>query len=100
MLSTVAHVQNEEFKQELRPQPPALPAPARTDNLRLLMMTDDPCVMESPAFLNTIVMVHVGTPANIACSRRDERHRGTAIHGDIDIIPSGTASRWILEDRD
>ncbi len=95
MLSTVPGVQK-----EIRPQPPALPAPARTENLRLLMMTDEAGLVESPAYMNTIVLIHVGTPANIACNRRDERHRGTAIHGDIDIIPSGTPSRWELKDRD
>src|SRR5882724_1537055 len=95
MLSTVPSAQK-----AIKPSPLVLPSPATTGNLRLLMATDEPGVVESPAYLNTIVFIHVGPPADVACSRRDERHRGTAIHGDIDIIPSGTPSRWELKDRD
>ncbi len=98
--NTTRLIPDENVRKEITPQPPALPSPARTENLRLLMMTDEPGVMDSPAYLNTIVLIHVGSPSEIACNRRDERHRGTAIHGDIDVIPSGTPSRWELKDRD
>jgi len=64
------------------------------------MASDEPGVVESPAAASTSVAIHVGPPVDIACSRRDERYRGTAVHGDIDIIPSGTPSRWELKGKD
>jgi len=64
------------------------------------MASDEPGVVESPAASSTSVVIHVGPPADIACIRRDERYRGTAVHGDIDIIPSATPSRWELKDKD
>jgi AraC family transcriptional regulator len=64
------------------------------------MVSDEPGVVESPAASSTSVTIHVGSPADIACSRRGERYRGTAIHGDIDIIPCGTPSRWELKHKD
>src|SRR5882724_11217365 len=91
---------HKDIRKEARPQPPAMHSPARTENLRLLMATDEPGVVDSPAYMNTIVVIHVGSPSDITCSRRDERHHGTSIHGDVDIIPSGTPSRWELKDRD
>jgi AraC family transcriptional regulator len=66
----------------------------------MVVISDEPGLVESPASVNTIVAIHMGPPADITCSRRDERYRGTAIHGDIDIIPSGTPSRWELKDKD
>lgn len=71
-----------------------------TDMIRLRMLIDDPGVAEYPGTAYTAVSVHVGAPVRIGCRRRGESHCGTAIHGDIDVIPAGTASRWELQERD
>jgi len=42
------------------------------------------------------IVVHVGQSTEIACQRGGFMHRGLAVHGDVDIIPQGTASRWEL----
>jgi AraC family transcriptional regulator len=71
-----------------------------TDLLRLLMLTDEPGLAECPSTQDTGVAVHVGAPVHIRCRRRGESHSGTAIHGDIEVIPAGTISRWEYGDRD
>jgi AraC family transcriptional regulator len=63
-------------------------------------MSDPPGVLEDAGFPRTIVIIHMGAPARVECRRGGESHRGTAIHGDIDIIPSGTPTRWELKDKD
>lgn len=71
-----------------------------TDMIRLRMLIDEPGVAEYPGTAYTSVSVHVGAPVRIGCRRRGESHCGTAIHGDIDVIPAETASRWELQERD
>jgi AraC family transcriptional regulator len=41
----------------------------------------------------------VGAAAKVSCRRGAESHTGSAVHGDIDIIPALTASRWELHDQ-
>lgn len=81
------------------PQPPAI-APSPTDNLRVRLLSDAPGVLEVPAQARTVVAIHVGPPSFIACRRGGDSYQGTAIHGDIDIIPAGLPSIWELKDGD
>jgi AraC family transcriptional regulator len=37
--------------------------------------------------------------ARISCRRAGENHSGSAVHGDIDIIPAGISARWESHDR-
>ena len=67
---------------------------------RLRLMTDPAGVVEAPGFPNTIVFVHYGTPVHVTCHRGGLRHAGLAVHGDIDIIPADTPSRWEMKERD
>ncbi len=46
------------------------------------------------------VCIHVGPPGLVGCRRGDERHTGTATHGDIDIIPPNTDCDWRVHDLD
>lgn len=46
------------------------------------------------------LVLHIGAPVHIACDRDGKHHRGTSVHGDVDIIPFGTASRWEIADED
>jgi AraC family transcriptional regulator len=81
------------------PKPAAAPA-VTVENLRVRLVSDAPGVAEYPGVARTAVALHVGAPCLIACRRDGDSHRGTAIHGDIDIIPEGTPSIWELKERD
>jgi AraC family transcriptional regulator len=46
------------------------------------------------------ICIHVGPPALVGCRRGDERHTGTALHGDIDLVPPNTDCLWQVHDKD
>jgi AraC family transcriptional regulator len=46
-----------------------------------------------------LVAIHVGAAAKVSCRRGGESHTGSAVHGDIDIIPALTDSRWEIHDQ-
>jgi AraC family transcriptional regulator len=72
---------------------------ARTAEGVVVALRKDPRgVLEAPAIENVIIGVHVGAPAKLACRRDGRRYNGTAVHGDIDIIPAGTPSWWEMHD--
>lgn len=73
---------------------------SNNQNLRVLQVSDAPGVVENAGFPRTLVVIHMGAPSRIECRRGGEIHRGTAIHGDIDIIPTGMPTRWELKDKD
>src|SRR5258708_26456951 len=75
-------------------------SPRQNESLHIMLLTDAPGVVEVQAFTNTAVSIHVGPSAHVACRRGGRSHRGTAIHGDIDIIPTGTPSVWELKQTD
>jgi AraC family transcriptional regulator len=64
------------------------------------LLVDLPGVIETPAQADPYVLIHVGTPVEIGCERGGRAHRGVSVHGDVDIIPAGVASRWTLKKRD
>lgn len=72
----------------------------KESGFRLRLLSDPPGVVEAPAFPNTIVSIHFGPSVNVACRRGGYRHRGTAVHGDVDIIPANTPSVWELNETD
>src|SRR5262249_34923362 len=72
----------------------------RGGGFRLSLRTDPPSVVELPAMRSTLVSIHIGPPAHVSCRRGRLSHHGTAVHGDIDIIPSGTPSVWEMKNRD
>lgn len=72
----------------------------RENGFRVSLLTDPPGQLEVPGMRNTIVSIHVGPSVQISCRRGGNRHRGTAVHGDIDIIPAGTPSLWEIKDKD
>src|SRR5262249_62425804 len=55
-------------------------------------------VLEVPGFDRTLIALHIGAPTKLSCRRDGRRHTGTAVHGDIDIIPACTPSRWEMHD--
>jgi AraC family transcriptional regulator len=84
------------------PQETSLPkvfAQARTTEGVVFALRRDPMgVLEVPGLENVLIGVHVGAPAKLVCRRDGRRHSGTAVHGDIDIIPADTPSRWEMQD--
>src|ERR1051325_3454952 len=72
----------------------------KEDSFRLFLLSDPPGLVEIPALRRTIVSIHVGPSAQVLCRRGGQSHRGTAVHGDIDIIPAEMPASWELKDRD
>ena len=73
---------------------------AKPDELRALVWSDPAGVSESPASRKTIVSIHMGASVHIGCRRGGKYHCGLSVHGDIDIIPPDTPSRWELREKD
>lgn len=72
---------------------------ARTAQGIVVQLRRDPMgVLEVPALDPVIVGIHLGAPARLECCRGGRRFVGTAVQGDINIIPSGTPSRWEVLD--
>src|SRR5271157_3118630 len=71
-----------------------------TENLRLSLISDQPGIVEFAGSPRVVVSLHVGTSVAVDCRRAGERHRGTTIHGDLEIIPPNLAGVWELESRD
>jgi len=58
-------------------------------------------VQEVPGLDRALISIHLGVPAKIACLRGGRTFSGTAVHGDIDIVPARTPARWeMLDDND
>lgn len=78
---------------------PEVLAHVRTAEGLAFQLRRDPIgVLEVPKLKNVIVGIHLGPPTKLECQRGGIRYTGTAIHGDIDIIPAGTPSRWEIFD--
>jgi AraC family transcriptional regulator len=65
-----------------------------TDSLTVRLVTDPPGVIDAPARPFPFLVIHVGPSVMIGCRRGAQNHRGLAVHGDLDIVPAGTPSRW------
>jgi len=68
--------------------------------LGVRLLVDPAGILETPAQRDPIIVIHVGPPVEIECERGGQIHRGLHVHGDIDIVPVGLASRWILKKQD
>ena len=76
------------------------PRRLRTNGFRVNLLTDPPGVVEMAALRNTIVAIHVGASVQGSCWRAGLAHRGTIVHGDIEIIPAHTPSVWEVKEKD
>ncbi|HEX4809572.1 MAG TPA: AraC family transcriptional regulator [Bryobacteraceae bacterium] len=54
--------------------------------------------LDVPGLDMALISIHVGAPAKMECRRDGKQYSGTAVHGDIDIIPVQTPSRWEMHD--
>jgi AraC family transcriptional regulator len=64
------------------------------------LVVDPPGRVETPAQAKHYVAIHVGRSVFMSCHRGGFSHRGVGIHGDIDIIPSGTPCVWEPKETD
>jgi AraC family transcriptional regulator len=71
-----------------------------TENLRLSLISDQPGMVEYPGSPRVVISLHVGPSVAVDCRRGGERHRGTTIHGDLEIIPPNLGGVWELKARD
>lgn len=78
---------------------PQILAHARTaDGIAFQLRRDPRGILDVPGLENVLISIHLGTPARMSCRRDGKRFTGTAVHGDIDIIPALTPSRWEMHD--
>jgi AraC family transcriptional regulator len=66
--------------------------------LALQLRSDPAGVLDVPELQSVLVAIHVGAAARISCRRGGESHTGSAVHGDIDIIPARIDARWEIHD--
>ncbi|MBV9436097.1 MAG: helix-turn-helix transcriptional regulator [Acidobacteria bacterium] len=71
-----------------------------TEKVRVVLLTDPPGRVEVSGSERTNICIHVGAPVLMTCRHGDVSHTGTAIHGDIDIIPPGLPASWEIQQRD
>jgi len=71
-----------------------------SSNLSARLQSDPPGVIDAPSSPDPHIVIHVGPSVEIECKRGGHTHRGVAIHGDIDIVPAHTASKWTIRGRD
>jgi AraC family transcriptional regulator len=71
-----------------------------TENLRLNLISDQPGLVEFLGSPRVVVSLHVGPSVAVDCRRNGQRHRGTAIHGDLEIIPPNHGGVWEIKSRD
>ncbi len=68
------------------------------DGFAVQLRSDSLGVLEVPEFANALASIHIGTAARMSCKRGGMSHTGSAVHGDIDIIPAGIPSLWRMHD--
>jgi AraC family transcriptional regulator len=56
-------------------------------------------VLSMPGLNDVLIAIHLGPAAKLGCRRDGQQFHGTAVHGDIDIIPAHTAMRWEMHDQ-
>jgi AraC family transcriptional regulator len=69
-----------------------------TEGIILELRRDPKGALDLPGVENVLISIHVGAPAKLACRRGGKRYSGTAVHGDIEIIPAHTPSQWEMQD--
>lgn len=71
-----------------------------TENLRLSLISDQPGLIEFAGSPGVILSLHIGPSIVSDCRRGGERHRGTSVHGDIEIIPPNLPGAWEIKGQD
>jgi AraC family transcriptional regulator len=72
----------------------------RTPGVQLSLISDQPGIVEFRGSPRVLISLHIGPSVAVDCRRGGERHRGTTIHGDLEIIPPNLGGCWELKGRD
>jgi AraC family transcriptional regulator len=88
------------YVQDRSTEPPSPKVIGATENLRLSLISDQPGIVEYLGSPRVMISLHVGPSVAVDCRRGGERHRGTNIHGDLEIIPPNLGGVWELKARD
>jgi AraC family transcriptional regulator len=64
----------------------------RAEGFAVQLRSDSSGVLEVPGMDSALVSIHIGKAARMSCRRAGTSHTGSAVHGDIDIIPVGVPS--------
>src|SRR5271156_6497778 len=72
----------------------------QTENVRLSLISDQPGIVEFPGSSSVVLSLHIGPSVVVDCRRAGQRHRGTTIHGDLEIIPPNLGGVWEIKSRD
>ena len=65
-----------------------------SENLSVRVVTDPAGRIETPPMPKPRIAIHLGNSVYMACQRSGQKHRGLAVHGDIDIVPADTGCVW------
>jgi AraC family transcriptional regulator len=68
------------------------------DGFAVQLRSDSSGVLDIPEFPNALVSIHIGRAARMSCNRGGVNHTGSAVHGDIDIIPANLPALWRMHD--
>jgi AraC family transcriptional regulator len=71
-----------------------------TSDLRVSLISDRAGLVEFPGSPAVVVSIHVGASVAADCRRAGERHQGTTVHGDLEIIPPNTPGTWEIKTSD
>jgi AraC family transcriptional regulator len=77
-----------------------LDSQANSDILRVMLQSEAAGVIELPELTRPLVSIHFGRTVHLECRHGNKRHSGTAVHGDIEIVPSGIPVRWEMKEPD
>jgi AraC family transcriptional regulator len=64
------------------------------EEVSVRITTDPPGRVETPGIPRPRVAIHLGKSVYMACERAGLKHRGWAVHGDIDVVPANTPCVW------
>lgn len=71
-----------------------------TSDLRVSLISDRAGLVEFAGSPAVLVSIHVGASVRTDCRRAGERHQGTTIHGDLEIIAPDTPGTWEIKTSD
>ena len=70
-----------------------------TEGISLELRWDPKGPLDLPGFEEVLLAIHIGPAAKLTCRRGGRYYSGTAVHGDIDVVPARTSMRWEAHDQ-
>jgi AraC family transcriptional regulator len=70
-----------------------------TEGISLQLRWDPKGLLHLPGFEEVLLAIHIGPAAQLTCRRGGRYYSGTAVHGDIDVVPARTSMRWEAHDQ-